>query len=86
MECFQAVCPAGIAPITITEDRLNLAIKDAGDRFAEHNRGRKYRIIDERPMPFHSDPQRTNQADTGWEVHSNASLIAIAFFHYWQRR
>ncbi len=41
MECFQPVQSMGIAPITITEDRLNLAIKDAGDWFAEHNRGRK---------------------------------------------
>ncbi len=41
MECFQPVQSTGIAPITITEDRLRLAIKDAGDWFAEHNRGRK---------------------------------------------
>lgn len=41
MECFQAVYPTGIAPITITDDRLNLAIKDAGDWFAKNNRGRK---------------------------------------------
>jgi hypothetical protein len=41
MECFQPVQSTGIAPITITEDRLNLAIKDAGDWFAKNNRGRK---------------------------------------------
>lgn len=41
MECFQPVQSMGIAPITITEERLNQAIKDAGDWFAQHNRGRK---------------------------------------------
>ncbi len=29
MECFQPVQSTGIAPITVTEDRLKLAIKDA---------------------------------------------------------
>ncbi len=38
MECFQPVQSMGIAPITITEDRLNQAIKDAGDWFAKNNR------------------------------------------------
>jgi len=41
MECFQPVQLTGMAPITITEDRLKIAIKDAGDWFAKHNRGRK---------------------------------------------
>lgn len=41
MECFQPANLTGIAPITITEDRLAQAIKDAGDWFAKHNRGRK---------------------------------------------
>ncbi len=41
MECFQPVQLMGMAPITITEDRLKIAIKDAGDWFAKHNRGRK---------------------------------------------
>ncbi len=41
MECFQPANLTGKAPITITEDRLAQAIKDAGDWFAKHNRGRK---------------------------------------------
>ncbi len=40
-QCFQAVQPFGIAPITITDERLNQAIQDAGDWFAKNNRGRK---------------------------------------------
>ncbi len=51
MECFQPVQSTGIAPISITEDRLKLAIKDAGDWFAKNNRGRKVfmtpRIVDD---------------------------------------
>ncbi|XZE17432.1 hypothetical protein SH449x_002683 [Pirellulaceae bacterium SH449] len=67
MECFQPVQSAGIAPITITEDRLNQAIKDAGDWFAKHNRGRKLfmtpRVVDneiqisiQRGDPFRRKP------------------------------
>ncbi len=41
MECFQPANLTGIAPIAITEERLAQAIKDAGDWFAKHNRGRK---------------------------------------------
>jgi hypothetical protein len=41
MECYQAVQPLGIAPIAITDERLNQAIQDAGDWFAKNNRGRK---------------------------------------------
>lgn len=51
MECFQPVQSTGIAPISMTEDRLKLAIKDAGDWFAKNNRGRKVfmtpRIVDD---------------------------------------
>jgi hypothetical protein len=51
MECFQPANLTGTAPITITEDRLAQAIKDAGDWFAKHNRGRKLfmtpRIVDD---------------------------------------
>ncbi len=36
---FQPANLKGIAPITITEDRLAQAVKDAGDWFAKHNRG-----------------------------------------------
>ncbi len=67
MECFQPVQSTGIAPITITEDRLKLAIKDAGDWFANNNRGRKVfmtpRIVDDeiqiairRGDPFNRKP------------------------------
>ncbi len=67
MECFQPVQSTGIAPITITEDRLKLAIKDAGDWFAKNNRGRKVfmtpRIVDDeiqiairRGDPFNRKP------------------------------
>ncbi len=67
MECFQPVQSTGIAPISITEDRLKLAIKDAGDWFAKNNRGRKVfmtpRIVDDeiqiairRGDPFNRKP------------------------------
>lgn len=41
MECFQPARLTGSAPMSITDERLNQAIKDAGDWFAKHNRGRK---------------------------------------------
>jgi hypothetical protein len=41
MECFQPARLTGSAPMAITDERLNQAIKDAGDWFAKHNRGRK---------------------------------------------
>lgn len=67
MECFQPVQSTGIAPITITEDRLKIAIKDAGDWFVKNNRGRKLfmtpRIVDDeiqisirRGEPFRRKP------------------------------
>lgn len=67
MECFQPPRLTGIAPIKITEDRLNQAIKDAGDWFAKHNRGHKVfmttRIVDDeiqisirRGEPFRRKP------------------------------
>ena len=50
MECFKPSQLTGVAPITITEDRLGKAIKYASDWFAEHNRGRKLfmtpRVVD----------------------------------------
>ena len=41
MECFQPARLTGSAPMSITDERLNQAIKDAGDWFVKHNRGRK---------------------------------------------
>ncbi len=63
----------GVAPITITEDRLKLAIKDAGDWFAENNRGRKLfmtpRIVNDeiqisirRGDPFRRKPRSMTMA------------------------
>ncbi len=73
MECFQPVQSTGVAPITITEDRLKLAIKDAGDWFAENNRGRKLfmtpRIVNDeiqisirRGDPFRRKPRSMTMA------------------------